>query len=281
LIDFQTYDRVDHVTRQVGVVIGSLGQRIKYFRESLDVSQGRLSELVGIPRPAISQIELGHRKVSADELIRLSDVFKVSLDALVNPDREPEVMIEEGREMRRSEDKIRISLPRKNLKKFREVLLYILNEVGSKPNVGETVIYKMLYFIDFDYYEKYEEQLIGARYQKNKYGPTPMEFRKVIEKMIDDGEIEKVSSEFFKYPQTKYLPLREADLSGFSANEKSTIDYVLNKLSDMTAADISNYSHKDVPWLTTADEKIIRYESVFYRTAQYSVRTYSEDIQED
>jgi hypothetical protein len=55
---------------------------------------------------------------------------------------------------------IRISVPQKNLKNFKEALLYILNKVGSKPNVGETVIYKLLYFVDFDYYEKFEEQFI-------------------------------------------------------------------------------------------------------------------------
>jgi len=43
------------------------------------------------------------------------------------------------------------------IEKFKEVLLYILGKVGSKPNIGQTVLYKLLYFIDFNYYEKYEE----------------------------------------------------------------------------------------------------------------------------
>jgi hypothetical protein len=77
----------------------------------------------------------------------------------------------------------RISIPQKNLKKFEQVLLYILCKVGSKPNIGETVIYKLLYFIDFNFYEKYEEQLIGATYIKNQYGPTPKEFIKVVDTM--------------------------------------------------------------------------------------------------
>ncbi len=51
---------------------------------------------------------------------------------------------------------------KKTCGKFKEVLLYILGKVGSLPNVGETVIYKLLYFIDFDYFEMYEEQLIGS-----------------------------------------------------------------------------------------------------------------------
>jgi uncharacterized phage-associated protein len=55
------------------------------------------------------------------------------------------------------------------------------------------------------------------------------------------------------------------------------IDVVLEKLSDMNATQISEYSHNDVPWLTTDDGDIIDYESVFYRTAPYSVRSYSEE----
>ena len=55
------------------------------------------------------------------------------------------------------------------------------------------------------------------------------------------------------------------------------IDSVLDKLSDMNATEISNYSHEDVPWLTTETGKIIDYESVFYRTKPYSVRTYIEE----
>ena len=46
----------------------------------------------------------------------------------------------------------------------------------------------------------------------------------------------------------------------------------------MTAAQISAYSHNDVPWLTTEDRKVIEYESVFYRTPPYSLRGYGEDI---
>lgn len=49
------------------------------------------------------------------------------------------------------ETEIRIDIPQKNLDKFKEVLLYILNKVGANPNIGQTVIYKLLYFIDFNY----------------------------------------------------------------------------------------------------------------------------------
>ena len=56
-----------------------------------------------------------------------------------------------SKEIPKKEDGIRISVPQKKLDKFKEVLLYILERVGSKSNVGMGVIYKLLYFIDFDY----------------------------------------------------------------------------------------------------------------------------------
>lgn len=163
-------------------------------------------------------------------------------------------------------------MPQEHVKKFKEVLLYILNRVGSKPHVGETVIYKLLYFIDFDYYERYEEQLIGATYIKNHYGPTPVAFKKIVDQMIAEEAIEKVKSTYFSFPQTKYLPRRIPDVSILSAREVMLIDEVLCRLSDKNATEISAWSHQDVPWQITEDGKSIEYEAVFYRTAPYSAR---------
>src|SRR4030043_788348 len=254
-----------------------IGLRIKKLREKTGMSQDVLARKMRLPRPAISQIESGARKIATDELLRFSQIFRIPVDDLLNPGKEPEVRLHEGKEAKEPKPRMRISVPQKNLQKFKEVLLYILNKVGSKPNIGETVIYKLLYFIDFDFYEKYEEQLIGATYMKNQYGPTPIEFDKIVEQMIKKEEIEKVKSDYFNYPQTKYLPRNKPDLTKFKENKIEVIDDVLNRLSEMNASQISDYSHGDVPWLTTSEGEVIEYESVFYRTPPYSVRSYAEE----
>jgi len=256
----------------------NIGQRIKELRVKVGMSQQRLAEILGVSRPTISQIENNERKIFADELIKLSETFNTSVDNLLNIEKSPQIILEESKSRRKTRQIIRINVPQRNINKFKEVLLYVLNRIGSKPNVGETVIYKLLYFIDFDFYEKYEDQLIGATYLKNRYGPTPIEFKKLVEKMIREKEITKIKSEYFQYPQTKYLPLRKADLTELRASEIEIIDDVLKRLSDMSAAQLSEYSHNDVPWLTTDDGKAIEYESVFYRTSEYSVREYDEDF---
>jgi len=258
-----------------------LGRRIKLLREEIDMNQQKLAKHLGVSRVTISQIENGDRKVTALELANLSKIFGISIDVLLELKKEPEIIVGKKKEKEEKKLDMRINVPQKSVEKFKEVLLYILNKVGSKPNIGETVIYKLLYFMDFDYYEKYEEQLIGATYIKNHYGPTPIEMKKIVSEMLKEEDITKVKNEYFNYPQTKYLPLRTPDLSKLKGTEIDVIDKVLKRLSDMNAVQISEYSHKDVPWLTTEEQGIIEYESVFYRTKTYSVREYSESISED
>jgi len=253
-----------------------IGQKIQNYRKANNLNQDDLARMLNIKRPTLSKIESGERKLTASEIKEIAEVFNISTDELLGIKNEPKIYLEDTKPKDASQP-VRISVPQKNIEKFKEVFLYILNKIGSKPNIGETVIYKLLYFIDFDYYEKFEEQIIGATYQKNTYGPTPIEFKKIVDEMISADELEIVKSKYFDYPQTKYLPHRKANLHLFSGEELELIDKVLNKLSDMNASEISNYSHKDVPWLAAEEGDIIDYESVFYRTDEYSVRNYVGD----
>ncbi|MCA9407115.1 MAG: DUF4065 domain-containing protein [Candidatus Omnitrophica bacterium] len=253
-----------------------LGQRIRELRGQYGFNQEKVAKHLGIKRTSFSQIEIGERKISVEEIAKLSKLFNIPTDSLL--DLNAEIKVELMKEPPKKEkQELRISVPQNRIDKFKEVLLYILDRVGSKSNVGETVIYKLLYFIDFDFYELYEEQLIGASYQKNHYGPTPVEFAKIVSDMEQSEEVVKVKEQYYQFPQTKYLPLRKPDLSKLKANEIKLIDEVLEKLSDYNANKISEYSHDDVPWMTTDEGEIIDYESVFYRTKPYSVRSYSEE----
>jgi len=255
-----------------------LSGRIRSIREQLGYSQERLAELLNVSRVTVSQIEAGRRKLSASDLKKLSDIFQIPADYLLNPEKEPEVIIQEVRETEVPVQPMRISVPQGKVDKFKEVLLYILNKVGAKPNVGQTVLYKLLYFMDFDYYELHEEQLIGAKYQKNHYGPTPMEFAKIVQQMEQDGDLTEVKNKYFEHSQTKYLARRVPDLSVLSAQELQVIEDVLCRLSDKNGAEISAYSHGDVPWLATEEGLVIDYDLAFYRTPPYSQRKYTEDV---
>src|SRR3989338_1079397 len=113
---------------------------------------------------------------------------------------------------------------------------------------------------------------MGLTYIKNHHGPTPKEFIKVVEQMKIDGELEEVKSKYFTYEQKKYIPVVHPDLSKISGQELELIDDVLNRLAGKSATELSEYSHKDTPWLVSEDGKDISYESVFYRDSDHSVR---------
>ena len=174
----------------------------------------------------------------------------------------------------------RTSVPILQIDKFKNVLLYILERCAGKPNVGETVLYKLLYFADFNYYELYEEQLTGAKYRKLPYGPVPQKLDSIIKQMIDDGYLQRVKTAYQGYPQTRYLPLQKANLTELLASEKEVIDRVIEQMSDWSATAISNYSHKDIPWIASKEGEEINYELAFYREAPFSVRNYGDEIEE-
>lgn len=252
---------------------------IQKIREQNDFSQEYMASKLKISRPTYIAIEKGKKDITLEEAKDIAEILNISLNQLIN-EKYPlsEVNIVKDKPRKEEDTELRINIPQKNFNKFKEVLLYILSKVGAKPNIGETVLYKLLYFIDFDYYEKYEEQLIGATYIKNHFGPTPVEFKKLIFEMEKKGEIEVVKSKYFQHEQKKYLAVRQADLSKLlSAQELEHINGVLDRLSDMNAAELSEYSHQDVPWIVAEEGRLIDYESVFYRTSKTSVRNYGED----
>lgn len=227
-----------------------LSNFICQMRKKNNLSQDFVAKSLGISRPTYLQIEKGEREITLKEAQKLANVFDVEFNDFIDG-KERKIIVDFEKEQKESKEgkaDLRISVPHLKKEKFKEVLLYILAKVGGKPNIGETTIYKLLYFIDFDYYEKYEEQLIGATYIKNHYGPTPVEFKKIIDEMIKNEEIEKIKSKYFSHQQTKYLPLRDPDLTKLKdARELQHIDDILMRLGDKNASDLSNYSHQDVP----------------------------------
>ncbi len=238
---------------------------IQAKRKMAGLSQEDVAKSLGISRPTYIKLEKRFARPTEEQKAMLSHIFAMSLDAVEDQEQETQVL----------SDTVEIrEIPKENEEKFRQVLLYILGKVGSRPNIGQTVLYKLLYFIDFDYYEKFEEQLIGATYIKNTYGPTPVSFAKIIKEMERKGKIVEVKSKYFDRDQTKYMPVKEADVSSLSGRELKHIDDELERLAHLNAQQLSELSHKDTPWKVAQDRGVLNYEHVFYRPEETSVREY-------
>ena len=160
-----------------------------------------------------------------------------------------------------------------DIKKLAQVLHYIISKVGFEPNVGKTFLYKILYFCDFDYYEKTQNFLVGERYIKLPHGPAPQHFDKAIGQLVKSKAIESIRTRYGNYRQSKYISTAEPVMDRLSADELICIDAEIDRFKGMNATQISEYSHGDMPWKATEDNKCIDYRLAFYRNPIYSVET--------
>lgn len=231
---------------------------------------------MGLSRPTYAQIEKGERSPTIEELQCLARLYEMSLKDLLEGKRPGEAQIKIDYSKAKSD--IRITIPKSSLEKAKQVLLYILDKVGAKPNVGETVLYKLLYFMDFDYYEKHQRPLLGLNYIKNHHGPTPVEFKTLVDSMELEQSLISVKSKYFQYDQRKYLPTVSPNLSMLSAEEKEHIDETLGRLSGKNATELSALSHMDLPWQVAEKGKKLEYEDVFRRSNDTSVHPIDDEV---
>lgn len=60
----------------------SIASRLALARKYVGLSQAQVAKILKLHRPSISEMEAGRRNVSAEELAKLADIYKVSLDWL-------------------------------------------------------------------------------------------------------------------------------------------------------------------------------------------------------
>jgi uncharacterized phage-associated protein len=134
------------------------------------------------------------------------------------------------------------------------------------------VLNKLLYFADFNHYEKYYESITHVEYVKMPRGPVPQVIDAVIAQMEAENQIRQIEVPYFQYMQQRIIPLVEPDLSILNGRELAELDYVVGKYGDWNAEKLSEWSHGDLPWKATDNVgEIIHYDFAIYRNALYAV----------
>ncbi|MFG6093934.1 helix-turn-helix transcriptional regulator [Leptothoe sp. ISB3NOV94-8A] len=60
-----------------------IAKRIRKAREMAGLSQGQAAKLLGLHRPSITEAEAGNRKVSAEEITKFAELYKVEMSWLL------------------------------------------------------------------------------------------------------------------------------------------------------------------------------------------------------
>jgi len=75
------YNQVGKARREI---MSSINERIKELRNQLHLSQDYVAKYLGVSRSTYTQMENGKRRMLADEVALLSNLFGVSTDSLLN-----------------------------------------------------------------------------------------------------------------------------------------------------------------------------------------------------
>jgi len=157
------------------------------------------------------------------------------------------------------------NMPKISEKKYKEVILYLAEKLGGEIK-GKKKLAKLLYFVDFDFFEKFQKSLTGDIYKALPMGPFPITMEKVLTDMVDEKKITiKFEKEKADYNPTEIYKVEKKMEVNFSKEEQRILDRVVLKYGHLSGKQLEDLSHAEAPYIGTAPNQEIAYELSFYR----------------
>lgn len=152
-----------------------------------------------------------------------------------------------------------------NEKKYKNAILFFAKKIQN-GTLGKLKIMKLLYYLDFDFFEKYGRSVTGDEYLRFDKGPVPRMAERILKNM--DGKQIKITRRKMKegYSDQQHIePLIDFDVNVFSREELVMLEEIADKWEKFTGTEMKNASHGEAPWIATKDNQVIDYNLVYYR----------------
>ena len=158
-----------------------------------------------------------------------------------------------------------------NQKKYQDAVLYLCQKLGGAVR-GKKKLAKLLYFADFDFYEKYEKPITGDIYKALPMGPFPSALDEITKTMAIEKQITIEHSEGKEgyNPTEIYTCLVKPEDSSLSDDEKKMLDRIITRYGHLNGKQLEELSHAEAPYIATALKEEIPYELAFYRGTDFS-----------
>lgn len=155
--------------------------------------------------------------------------------------------------------------------KYKNLILYLAQELGGEIR-GKKKLAKLLYFVDFDYYEKFQQSITGDEYKALPMGPFPEQMDDTVGNLVKEKSMTVESrKEWTDYNPTEvYKAIQKPDLSVFKPEEIKMIDRVIGKYGHLSGKQLEDLSHAEAPYIGTDLNAPIAYELTFYRGTDFS-----------
>ena len=155
--------------------------------------------------------------------------------------------------------------------RYKNLILYLAQKLGGEIR-GKKKLAKLLYFVDFDYYEKFHQSITGDEYKALPMGPFPEKMDETIGDLVQEKLMTVESrQEWNDYNPTEvYKAVNAPDLSSFKPEEIKMIDRIISKYGHLSGKQLEDLSHAEAPYIGTDLNALIAYELTFYRGTDFS-----------
>ncbi|HAI74509.1 MAG TPA: hypothetical protein DCS28_00535 [Candidatus Moranbacteria bacterium] len=154
--------------------------------------------------------------------------------------------------------------------KYKQVILYLCAKLGKEVR-GKKKLAKLLYFVDFDFFEKNQKYFTGDKYKALPMGPFPVSMEKITKEMVKEKALKiEAVQEHSGYNATEiYKCLQDPKISLFSKEEKEMLDRVIMKYGHLNGKQLEDLTHMEAPFSGTKQNEEIFYELAFYRGTDF------------
>lgn len=155
--------------------------------------------------------------------------------------------------------------------KYKQVILYLCSQLGKEIK-GKKKLAKLLYFVDFDFFEKYQKYFTGDAYKALPMGPFPVSLEKITKEMVREKtlKIESVPEREGYIATEIYACENNSIISNFTKEEKNMLDRIITKYGHLNGKQLEDLTHAEAPYIGTEPKKEIYYELAFYRGTDFS-----------
>ena len=162
-----------------------------------------------------------------------------------------------------------------NEAKFKNLILYIAKRSEGDPRFGAVKLNKILYYSDFNAYRTLGDPITHATYQKLHEGPGTRELIPIRRQMLDASSIEIEHRTYFTGVQQRIVAKDTPNLDVFSPRELEIVNEVIDFFWNMSAREVSAFSHEELGW-----ELATKGETIPYQTAWVSSEPIPQEPQE-
>jgi len=160
-----------------------------------------------------------------------------------------------------------------NKKKYEQVIIYLCLKLGGKIR-GKKKLAKLLYYSDFDFFEKFQKSITGDIYNAYPKGPLPSMLNEITSEMVKKKliKIDSVQEWGARYAPTEIYKcsIKRPDLSIFNKNEIKMLNRIVRKYGALNGEQLAELSHIEAPYTATEPYKEIPYEFTYYRGTDFS-----------